>query len=75
MTNEGINFDNSFSSLNLCTPSRFASATGILPNRKGIYRNIDAEARGFDPGKRVNLKDSYPEKVLELKAIREKEAF
>jgi arylsulfatase len=50
MANEGITFTNAFASSNLCAPSRIAIATGIQPNKWGIYRNIDCEARGPNPG-------------------------
>lgn len=48
MAKEGVIFTNAFSPCNLCAPSRIAIATGIMPNRLGIYRNIDTEARGPD---------------------------
>lgn len=50
MAKEGITFTNAFASSNLCAPSRIGIATGIQPNKWGIYRNIDVEARGPDPG-------------------------
>jgi uncharacterized sulfatase len=50
MAKEGVIFTNAFASSNLCAPSRIGIATGIQPNRWGIYRNIDCEAHGPKPG-------------------------
>lgn len=50
MAKEGAMFTNAFSPSNLCSPSRLGIATGVLPNRWGIYRNIDSEAHGPKPG-------------------------
>ena len=49
MADQGVRFNNAFACSNLCAPSRIGIATGILPNRWGIYRNIDTEAHGFKP--------------------------
>lgn len=49
MTDEGVRFENAFAASNLCAPSRIGIATAIQPNRWGIYRNIDVEARGLKP--------------------------
>lgn len=50
MAKEGVMFTNAFAPSNLCSPSRLAIATGIQPNHWGIYRNIDSEAHGPEPG-------------------------
>ena len=50
MAKEGIIFSNAFASSNLCAPSRIGIATGVQPNKWGIYRNVDCEARGPNPG-------------------------
>ncbi len=47
---EGILFTNAYTSSNLCAPSRLGIATGMQQNRLGVYRNIDCEQRGLDPG-------------------------
>ncbi|MEM6842783.1 MAG: sulfatase-like hydrolase/transferase [Bacteroidota bacterium] len=47
LAQEGIVFQRAFASNNLCAPSRIGIATGILPNRLGIYRNTDCEQRGI----------------------------
>lgn len=47
MADQGVSFTNAFACSNLCAPSRIGIATGILPNRWGIYRNIDTEAHGL----------------------------
>ena len=49
MADQGIKFNNAFASSNLCASARISIATGILQNRWGIYRNIDAEAHGLKP--------------------------
>jgi uncharacterized sulfatase len=49
MADEGVRFNNAFAASNLCGPSRMGVATGIQPNRWGIYRNIDIEALGLKP--------------------------
>ena len=49
MADHGVRFNNAFACSNLCAPSRIGVATGIWPNRWGIYRNIDTEAHGFKP--------------------------
>ncbi len=50
MAREGILFTNAFTTSNLCAPSRLGIATGIQQNRLGVYRNLDCEQRGLDPG-------------------------
>lgn len=50
MAKAGIMFTNAFTPSNLCAPSRMGIATGIMPNRRGIYRNLDCEALGPEPG-------------------------
>ncbi len=50
MAKEGIIFTNAFASSNLCAPARIGIATGINPNRRGIYRNLDCEALGPEQG-------------------------
>lgn len=50
MAKDGVIFTNAFASSNLCAPSRIGIATGIQQNKLGIYRNIDCEARGPNPG-------------------------
>jgi uncharacterized sulfatase len=50
MAEEGVIFTNAFATSNLCAPSRIGIATGIQQNKWGIYRNVDCEARGPDPG-------------------------
>ena len=49
MADEGVRFNNTFAASNLCAPSRVGIATGIRPNRWGIYRNIDSAAHGLKP--------------------------
>jgi uncharacterized sulfatase len=49
MADQGIRFNNAFANSNICAASRIGIATGILQNRWGIYRNIDAEAHGLKP--------------------------
>jgi uncharacterized sulfatase len=49
MADQGVRFSNAFAASNLCAPARVGVATGILPNRWGIYRNIDSEAHGLKP--------------------------
>jgi len=49
MAEEGVLFCNAYTPSNLCAPSRIGIATGIHPNRWGIYRNIDCEAHGLKP--------------------------
>ncbi|MCD6598166.1 MAG: sulfatase-like hydrolase/transferase [Bacteroidales bacterium] len=50
MAKEGVMFTNAFAPSNLCSPSRLAIATGVQPSHWGIYRNIDSEAHGPEPG-------------------------
>jgi uncharacterized sulfatase len=50
MANSGLKFSNAFAPSNLCAPSRIAMATGINPNRWGVYQNTDIEALGPKPG-------------------------
>jgi uncharacterized sulfatase len=50
LASEGIIFTHAFTSSNLCAPSRLGIATGIHQNRLGVYRNVDCEQRGLDPG-------------------------
>lgn len=50
LAQQGVYFTNAFASSSLCAPSRLGMATGILQNRFGVYRNIDAEERGIDRG-------------------------
>jgi uncharacterized sulfatase len=50
LAGEGVLFTNAYAASNLCSPSRIAIATGIHQNRLGVYRNVDSEARGLDPG-------------------------
>lgn len=50
MAQEGMIFTQAFTSSNLCAPSRIGIATGMLQNRRGIYRNLDCEALGPAPG-------------------------
>lgn len=50
MAKEGVMFTNAFSPSNLCAPSRMGIATGVMPNRLGIYRNLDCEAIGPKSG-------------------------
>lgn len=50
LAKEGVLFTNAFTSSNLCAPSRLGIATGIQQNRLGVYRNLDCEQRGLDPG-------------------------
>jgi uncharacterized sulfatase len=50
LAEEGVKFTNAFASSNLCAPSRIGIATGIQQNKWGIYRNIDCEAHGPEPG-------------------------
>jgi uncharacterized sulfatase len=56
MANSGVMFTNAFAPSNLCAPSRIAMATGINPNRWGVYRNIDIEALGPKPGSLLSEK-------------------
>ena len=49
MADQGARFNNAFANSNICAASRIGIATGILQNRWGIYRNIDAEAHGLLP--------------------------
>ena len=49
MADEGARFNNAFANSNICAASRIGIATGVLQNRWGIYRNIDAEAHGLKP--------------------------
>jgi uncharacterized sulfatase len=49
MADQGVRFNNAFASSNLCAPARMGVATGILQNRWGVYRNIDAEGHGLKP--------------------------
>jgi uncharacterized sulfatase len=50
LASEGILFTNAYTSSNLCAPSRLGIATGMQQNRLGVYRNLDCEQRGLDPG-------------------------
>lgn len=50
LASEGVLFTNAFTSSNLCAPSRLGIATGVNQNRLGVYRNVDCEQRGLDPG-------------------------
>ena len=50
LASEGVLFTNAFTSSNLCAPSRLGIATGLQQNRLGVYRNVDCEQRGLDPG-------------------------
>lgn len=50
LADDGVLFYNAFTSSNLCAASRLGVATGILQNRWGVYRNIDAERHGPKPG-------------------------
>ena len=50
LASEGVLFTNAFTSSNLCAPSRLGIATGMQQNRLGVYRNLDCEQRGLDPG-------------------------
>jgi uncharacterized sulfatase len=49
MADQGVRFNNAFANSNICAASRMGIATGILQNRWGIYRNIDAVAHGLKP--------------------------
>lgn len=50
LAKSGVIFTNTFTSSNLCAPSRLGIATATLQNKWGIYTNTDCEEQGIIPG-------------------------
>ena len=50
LANEGILFTRAHTTCNMCAPSRFGIATGILQTKFGIYGNGHVQSRGIAPG-------------------------
>lgn len=56
LIDQGVKFDNAYSSSPLCTPARGSFMTGMLPSRNGIYDNA-AEFKASSPSFAHYLRD------------------